>query len=495
MKQDQHLADLHTRWKQVTLLESTAAVLGWDEQVMMPQQGSAWRSEQLAYLAGLVHQELIAKGLDTCLSELEQAPPADPFNRASVHQARRRQSRAIRIPRSLVEELARTTSLATACWVTARQKSQFTDFLPWLEKIIHLKRQEADAVGWTNHPYDALLDEYEPGATTAGLDQLFGKLEEPLSLLVASAIEQQASRKTGKPHGDFPLESQRALGFAAAKILGFRFDSGRLDASTHPFCSGVGPGDCRLTTRYRTDGFLESFFGVLHETGHGLYEQGMPDSSKAEPWCQAASLGIHESQSRLWENQVGRSRPFWDYFYPIASALFGSQLDDWPLERLQICFHEVRPSLIRVEADETTYNLHIILRYSLERSMIDGSLAPADLPHAWNTQFERLLRLKVPDDRQGCLQDIHWSGGGIGYFPTYTLGNMYAAQFMCAARRDIPRLDDDFRQGNFAPLLAWLRDKVHRLGRSITAEAICRQATGSILTPIPLLQYLKSLQN
>jgi carboxypeptidase Taq len=488
------LDDLHRRWKKISLLESTLGLLGWDEQVCMPTAGQAWRGEQSALVAGLIHTELGHPGLAETLDRLESSSPGDPFNQASVHEARRRQQRAMKIPTPLVEELARVCSQAQPVWANARKDSDFRQFLPFLEKIIRLKKEEAAAVGWEGHPYNALLDEYEPGMDCAQLDALFDELQKPLSTLVAQTTDQVAGTPI-QPVGRFGIEAQKLLGEAAAKALGFRFDAGRLDTSPHPFCSGIGPGDCRLTTRYQTDRFLESFFGVLHETGHGLYEQGLPEACRAEPWCQAASLGIHESQSRLWENMVGRTRAFWEYFLPIAKAIFGAELDGWSLERLTGCLHTPRRSFIRVEADETTYNLHIILRYRLEKALLDGSLSAGDLPHAWNQLFAELFGMAVPDDRQGCLQDIHWAGGGFGYFPTYTLGNLYAAQLMRAARKELGDLDSDFRQGIFARLLSWLRDKVHRVGRSKTAQEICQGATGSRLSSLPLLEHLRCLKN
>lgn len=492
MPVEQLLADLHSRWKRISLLESTLALLGWDEQVMMPPAGQAWRGEQAACLSGMIHSELTSSGLAATLDQLEANPPDDPLNQASLREARRRQSRSLKIPVTLVEELARVCSQAQPVWAKARQQSDFKLFLPLLEKIIQLKQEEAAAVGWKDHPYNALLDEYEPGMDCAQLDILFGDLQNPLTALVAQAGEKQSGIPI-QPAGNFPIPSQKLLGEAVAKALGFRFEAGRLDTSTHPFCSGIAPGDCRLTTRYQPDGFLESFFGVLHETGHGLYEQGLPEACRAEPWCQAASLGMHESQSRLWENMVGRTRSFWEHFHPIAGAIFGNSLDDWPLDRLRGSMHFVRPSFIRVEADETTYNLHIVLRYRLEKALMDGSLVARDLPGAWNDLFIELFGLRVPDDRNGCLQDIHWSGGGFGYFPTYTLGNLYAAQLMRAAKKDLGDLDSDFRQGIFARLLSWLREKVHRVGRSQTAQQICQDATGAPLSTVPLLEHLKSL--
>ena len=487
------LADMHSRWKRVALLESTLGLLGWDEQVMMPSGGQSWRGEQFAYLASLLHGELVSPGFSETLSELERSNLTEPNKLASLKEARRRQSRAVKIPVSMVEELARVCSQAQQAWALARKQSDFELFLPHFEKIIRLKREEADAVGWQGHPYNALLDEYEPGMDCLQLDILFGELQGPLSLFVSQARDLAGNKKSEQPTGDFPIELQKIFGESAARALGFRFDAGRLDTSTHPFCSGIGSGDCRITSRYQTDSFLESFFGVLHEAGHGLYEQGLPEGCRAEPWCQSASLGIHESQSRLWENLVGRSGAFWEHFYPIARAIFGSSLDCWQLERIQSCVHAVRPGFIRVEADETTYNLHIVLRYRIEKGLLDGTIPVRDLPEAWNCLFQELFGIQVPDDRNGCLQDIHWSGGGIGYFPTYTLGNLYSAQLMRAAKRDLGDLEEDFRHGNFARLLCWLREKVHRVGRTLSAQEICQRATGAPLSCEPLLKHLKAV--
>ncbi|HVK18293.1 MAG TPA: carboxypeptidase M32, partial [Fimbriiglobus sp.] len=291
---------------------------------------------------------------------------------------------------------------------------------------------------------------------------------------------------------EYPVERQKALGEVVARAIGFDFQAGRIDTTTHPFCSGIGPGDCRITTRYNPRFFNEAFFGVLHETGHALYEQNLPAEHFGTPLGVACSFGIHESQSRLWENQVGRGRPFWDHFFPRLKQTFPTSLADVSPDAFYFAINDVRPSLIRVEADEATYNLHIALRFELELALLSGDLSTADLPGAWNERFKALFGLDVPDDARGCLQDIHWSFGGIGYFPTYTLGNLYAAQFMDAAKRDIgaDALTAGFRGGDFSPLLIWLRERIHSQGRRFRAADLCRRATGSDLTPAPFLAYL-----
>jgi carboxypeptidase Taq len=287
------------------------------------------------------------------------------------------------------------------------------------------------------------------------------------------------------------VDRQEVFGQAAAAAIGFDFDAGRLDVTTHPFCSGMGPGDCRITTRYNLRHFNDAFFGILHEAGHGIYEQGLDPEQFGTPLGSAVSLGIHESQSRMWENFVGRGRPFWEHFFPRARQVFHEALRDVALDDFVFAVNDVQPSFIRVEADEATYNMHIILRFELEQALIAGDLQPADVPGAWNEKFQQSFGLTPPTDALGCLQDVHWSSGGIGYFPTYTLGNMYAAQFMDQARRDLGDLDADFRHGDFGRLKGWLNERVHRPGQRYRAGELCRRVTGQPLSPKPLLNYLR----
>jgi carboxypeptidase Taq len=376
-------------------------------------------------------------------------------------------------------------------WQEARRDNDFAAFRPWLEKIVALKRQEAEAVGYQTVPYDALLDEYEPGARTEEITRVFAALRAALVPLVGAITASGRKPRRDLLEREFPVERQKVFGQAAAAAVGFDFDAGRLDVTTHPFCSGIGPGDCRLATRYNQHHFNEGFFGILHEAGHGIYEQGLDPAHSGTPMGTAASLGIHESQSRLWENQVGRGRPFWLHFFPRARQVFldalrGVSLDDW-----LFAINDVRPSFIRVEADEATYNVHIILRFELEQALVKGDLAPADVPGAWDEKFAASFGMTPPTPAQGCLQDIHWSFGGLGYFPTYTLGNLYAAQLMEQARRDLGDLDADFRLGEFGRLKAWLNEKVHRPGQCYRPAELCRRVTGRPLSHEPLLAYLR----
>ncbi len=487
-------AELIRRTRETSLLRSCADVLAWDEQTYMPLAGAPLRGDQMALLARLAHEQATSPVVSTLLAQLETSElvqTADSVEAANIREIRRSFDRAVKVPKALVEELARVCVAAQQTWRQARKESKFPVFQPALEKIVALKREEAQAVGKAGAvPYDALLDEYEPGATTADITRVFAQLRRELVPLVAAIA---ASGKTPRREvlcREFPVDRQRFFAESAAAAIGFDFHAGRLDVTTHPFCSGFGPGDCRITTRYNAHAFNEAFFGVLHEAGHGLYEQGLDPSHFGTPSGSYASLGIHESQSRLWENQVGRGGPFWDHFFPRARQVFPS-LRDVSREDFIWAINDVQPSFIRVEADEATYNMHIILRFELEQALIAGDLKPADVPGAWNEKFEANFGLKVPDDARGCLQDVHWSGGGIGYFPTYTLGNLFAAQFMEQARRDLSGLEDDFRRGEFGRLKGWLNEKVHRPGRRYTPGQLCQRVTGRGLEHAPLVSYLR----
>lgn len=480
--------------REAALLGSCSNVLGWDEQTFMPEGGAQFRSEQLGLIAGLTHERATSPRIGELLGELEAAGDLgdpDGDRAVNVREARRSYNRATKLPRRLVEELSRTTTLAQQAWVKARGDSEFSVFLPWLEKMIGLKREEAQYIGFgSGVAYDALLDDYEPGATTADIAKVFAPLRDELVKLVA-AIHHSSKR----PNIDiltrhYPKTPQMVLSEGASRSIGFDFDRGRIDASAHPFCSGFGPGDCRLTTRYNDHHFPSAFFGVLHESGHGIYDQGLPIESFGLGIGQAVSLGIHESQSRMWENFVGRSAAFWTYMYPTAQLAFPQALGQVGFDDFHFAINDVRPSFIRVEADEVTYNLHIMLRFELEQLLVSGELKPADVPGVWNEKFSQYFGLNVPNDAQGCLQDIHWSGGLLGYFPTYALGNMYAAQFFNAAQRDLGDLDEQFAKGQFQPLKAWLNEKIHRHGKRYPARRLVEVVTGESLSHVPLVEHL-----
>jgi carboxypeptidase Taq len=492
---EQAYTELLRRTRETALLGSCANVLGWDERTYMPREGSAHRAEQMALLARMAHESATAPEVGELLTHLESSSycrDADSIPAANLREIRRTHDRAVKLPKELVEELARVTTRAQQVWQEARQANDFARFRPWLEKIISLKRQEAQAIGYKQVAYDALLDEYEPGATTDQITNAFAALRADLIPLVGAILDAGLAPRRDILEREYPLEQQKLFGEQVAAAIGFDFNAGRLDVTTHPFCTGIGPGDCRITTRYDPRHFNDAFFGILHEAGHGIYDQGLDPAHFGAPAGQAASLGIHESQSRLWENQVGRGRPFWEHFFPIAQRLFPAALGDILLDDFLFAVNEVRPSFIRVGADEATYNMHIILRFELEQALISGDLQPGDVPGAWNERFQKSFSLTPAGDADGCLQDIHWSMGGIGYFPTYTLGNLYAAQFMDQARQDLGYLDADFRRGEFGRLKAWLNEKVHRPGHRYMAKELCQRVTGAPLSHKPLITYLRA---
>lgn len=480
--------------REIGLLSSVGALLHWDEQTQMPPNGAGHRAEQVSLLAKLVHGRLtsprVGELLDGATAAGSKELDADPA--VNIREARRTYDRACKLPPALVEELARTGVLAQHAWAAARRNNNYRAFRPWLEKTIHLKQQEADCVGYASgNRYDALLDEYEPGETAENVQRTFESLRGPLVELVRRITESARKAPLEILQRTYPAAAQERFARRAAASVGFDFAAGRLDTSTHPFCTGLGPGDTRMTTRYDENYFGDAFFGVLHETGHALYEQGLPAPHFGTSLGEAASLGIHESQSRLWENFVGRSRSFWQHFLPTARAEFpgalsGASDDDW-----YFAINDVRPSPIRTEADEATYNLHIMLRFELEQAMLNGDADVADLPAVWNEKMRDYLGITPPDDAQGVLQDIHWSSGAIGYFPTYTLGNLYAAQFFEQARKDLGDLDTMFAAGEFAPLLGWLRKNVHAHGKRYLPRELVYRVTGNHLGSEPLLKHLQ----
>jgi carboxypeptidase Taq len=471
--------------RETALLTSIQGLLEWDEQTKMPPAAGEYRAEQVAYMAGEIHKCETAPQVGEWLTQLADSPlAADPHgdSGAVIRELRREYDRKTRLPQALVEELSRTAILGQQTWVRARKADDFKQFRPILEKTLDLKRQEAAALGYKATPYDALLEDYEPGATTAEVVEVLGKLRDALTPLVEAIVGSGRRPDDAVLKCDFPVAAQEAFGQEAAKAIGFDFDAGRLDVTAHPFCGGAGPRDVRLTTRYNPRDFADGFFSIIHETGHGLYEQGLPAEHFGLPTGEAASLGVHESQSRMWENQVGRSRGFWEHFLPRAKGAFAPALDGASLDGFYAAINDVRPSLIRVDADEVTYNLHILIRFELERAMIEGDLAAGDLPGAWREKYERYLGVSSPTDADGCLQDVHWSAGLFGYFPTYTLGNLYAGQFFVKASEELGEQEPGFRRGEFQPLLSWLREKIHRHGRRYSASQLAVRVTGRALS-------------
>ncbi len=482
------------RTRETALLESAASILNWDQEVMMPPGGVEHRARELQLLARLAHERRTAPQLGDLLAQAteEVGTDGDPLCRANLRELRRRYERACRVPADLVAALAETTSLAQHHWAAARAASDFAAFEPWLTKVVALVRAKASCLRAADdaEDYDALLEEYEPSLRSAHLEPLFA----PLLPRIRALLERHRTeppRAAALDGKRFDVARQQTFVRAIATALGFDFTRGRLDLSTHPFCGGSHRGDVRITTRYAEDDLLDGLGSTIHEVGHGIYEQGLPAEHIGTPLGEAVSLGIHESQSRLYENQVGRGRAFWRFATPLLREHFGAAADGLDADTMFAAANRVRAGFIRVDADEVTYNLHVMVRCRIERDLIAGRLAVADVPAAWNAQYRDVLGLDVPDDRRGCLQDVHWSCGLIGYFATYTLGNLYAAQLFEAAGRAIGDLDAQFARGEFTPLREWLNANVHAHGQRHRAAELCERATGAPLSPEPFLRYLE----
>jgi len=481
---------LMERVKDIGRLNSIAQLLDWDQEVCMPKNGVAARAQQAALIAGLAHEQLVS---DSTRELLDRAPvgEADPIAATNVRETRRSFDRASKVPTELVKEIARVSSLAKDSWVQARRQSEFAIFAPRLEQMVGLKKQQAECIGFTTEAYDALLDEYEPGATAAQIDVLFDELGAATASLLKRIGQAPRQPDASILTRHYPQQRQAELSRALAESMGFDFDSGRDDVSVHPFCTTIGGcGDVRITTRYQEDFFPCAIFGTMHESGHGLYEQGMRAEHCFTPMAEAISLGIHESQSRLWENMVGRSRAFWECHYKRTQDVFSAALADVSLDAFYGAINAVAPSMIRVEADEVTYNLHIVARFRIERDLLAGKIGVSDIPTVWNDTMAPLLGINPANDAEGCLQDIHWSMGALGYFPTYALGNLYAAQFFEQARKDLPDLFEHIRNGKHQPLRAWLRENIHVHGRRYGADELVRRVTGKPLSVKPFMDYI-----
>jgi len=488
-------------------LSSVAHLLGWDQETYMPPGGTAARAEQSSLLAGLLHERETSPRLGELIAACEEdkGVQADADAAANVREMRRDYDKATKLPAELVKELANVGSRSQDAWKAARKASDFKAFEPWLEKMVALTRKKAEClfsdggVPSGGELYDALLDEYEPDARASEIEAVFTPLQDRLSGLVAELLDSGTAPDESPRRVHVAEAAQREFGLKVIEQMGFDLKTGRLDVTTHPFCEGLAPGDTRLTTRYDEGYFMGSLYGTMHEAGHGVYEQGLPkvgsDGEPSEvygtPLAESRSLGIHESQSRGFENQVGRSRAFWSWAKTIADVYFGDAFKKFSAEEVFKSANVVERSFIRVEADEATYNLHVMLRFGIERAIVSGDLAIGDIPGEWNDRFERLLGVKVPDDARGCLQDVHWSFGLMGYFPTYTLGHLYAAQFFEKVREQTPDLDDRIARGDIRCVLDWMREHVHKHGRRWTASELCEKATGKALSAEPLMAYLE----
>ncbi len=479
--------------RETKILQSISALLDWDQQTGMPVAASPYRSQQSAWLAERIHQRQTATQMGQWLNELADTDlAADPFgvSGSTIRVLKHEFDKKSRLPSGLVRDQAVAHSLGQQIWVTARRENDFNRFAPQLEKIVRLKREEAQATATGDCLYDALLDDYEPGARTDDVITVLDDLKRELIPLVDAVTRDNPGDRAEVLRRHYPASAQREFARQVSAAAGFDYQRGRLDTAAHPFCTEMGPDDVRLTTRFNENWFSGAFFGTLHETGHGLYEQGLPAEHYGLPPGTCCSLGIHESQSRLWENLVGRSRGFWEHFLPLAACSFPAALGGTTVDEFYTAVNQIQPSLIRVEADEMTYNLHIVIRVELEIALLNDELQVADLPGAWNERYQKYLG-RVPDRvADGVLQDIHWSAGLFGYFSTYTLGNIFASQLFEAAGRALGDLENQFARGEFAPLLNWLRQHVHAAGACCPSGELMQRAAGSPLDLQPLVTHL-----
>jgi carboxypeptidase Taq len=473
---------LAARLGELSDLRHAGQVLAWDQQVMMPAAGGPARGEALGTIRRLFHEMLVDPELGTLLQAAEQAAPLIVRTVRRDHEVERR------VPGELTAEMSRAGSDGYAAWLAAREADDYALFEPALRRNIELARRYAQCFPEAQHPYDALLDRYEPGTTTAQVTELFVRLREGLVPLISQIAMQPA--RPALP-GDFPIAAQREIGLEMIQAMGFDPVGWRLDDAVHPFAAAPSAKDVRVTSRF-DDRSLTGLFALLHEVGHGLYEHGVDEELARTTLDTGVSLGVHESQSRLWENLVGRSPAFWTHWLPRLRDRFPLSLRDVTLEDFIRAINTVRPTLIRVEADEVTYSLHVILRFELELGLIDGTLDAADLPAAWAAKMKQFLGVDVPDDLHGVLQDIHWSEGIIGYFPTYAIGNVLAAQLWKVARAEMAQLDDEIARGELGTLRVWLRERIHRHGRLYTPPELIERAVGGPLDPAPMLEHLRT---
>ena len=501
MKTLKTVADLTTRLLEIQRINSSASLLSWDQETYMPAGGGEARAEQISTLQGIAHQKLVSSEIEGLLAawinpetgEIRDSPGEawDEPSRSLLREVWRDYSRAKKLPSDFVVTLSRECSLAQQVWAEAKENQSFSQFLPNLRTVLSLKREEAAYLGYRDSPYDALLDEYEPGSTIKELRPLFAQIKGRLVPLLKKIQESSVQIDDMMLFHTFDQARQLEFGRMVLIAMGYDFERGRLDLSAHPFTTSFHPTDVRVTTRVHEHDLQSCLFSCIHEGGHGLYDQGLDPRYFGTPLGDSVSLGIHESQSRMWENCVGRSRPFWRFFYPMLQQTFHHQLRSLDGEQFYAAINRVKPSLIRVEADELTYNLHIMLRFEIEQDLIEGKTRPEDLPGIWNRKMEEYLGIVPSNDAEGVLQDVHWSFGAFGYFPTYTIGNLYSVQFYEQAKLEIPHLEDEIAAGQLMVLQRWLGQKIHRWGRMFTPDHLSRRVTGKSLDPEPFLSYVE----
>lgn len=488
------IQELSTRLQQISDLGNSLAVLGWDQEVMMPEGGTRPRARQLSTLARIRHEMATSEELGDLIEaagkEVEGAS-YDSDEAALIRSAKHDYEQDMKLPVEFVAKAAQLTSEAQAIWAKARATNDFKSFEPTLEKLFEMARQQADFLGYTDHPYDALINQYERGMTTAEVARIFNAHKPDLIELIAAIGEVEDRVSDAVLRREYDIDKQRQFGLWVIEKFGFDFTRGRQDISTHPFCTSFSRNDVRITTRFYKDFLNPSLFGMMHEAGHGMYEQGVAESLDGTPLGGGTSLGVHESQSRMWENVVGRSKGFWSWAYPQLRQTFAGVLDDTDVDSFYKAINTVKRQFIRVEADELTYNLHIMLRFELECDLLSGAVKVSELPQVWNDRFEQFFGIRPPTDTLGVLQDVHWSAGLIGYFPTYALGNLLSMQYYNTALAQHPALPDEIAAGKFDTLLTWLNTNIHQHGRKYTSAELTQRVTGGQIDPAPYVAYLQ----
>ena len=480
------------RLEETSRLGGIMGILHWDQEVIMPTGAADSRAKQMGVLAGIIHEKSTDPAIGELLDNLNQENSFNSFERCNIDEARRDYEMETKVPKSLVMELAELSSKGHQVWVKARSENRFADFAPVLSQLIELKKRWAEYVSPNLHAYDANIDVYERGMKTDDITPVFERLKSELIPLIREIQASDYKPDSAFLSGDFSVDKQEALGRAISEEMGFAFDRGRMDVSVHPFCGGSHPTDVRITTRYRTDNFIESLYAVIHETGHGLYEQGRMKEGRDLPASEALTMGVHESQSLFWERMIAQNRPFCKRYFPLITKTFPENFNGVSVDQFYEAVNTSQPSFIRVEADEVTYPMHVILRYEIEKGLFDGSIEVKTLPELWNSKMKEYLGVEPPTDTLGVLQDTHWSGGAFGYFPSYTLGAIYASQFYQTLIDEKPDLDKEIESGNLATIREWLNQKIHQKGRLLSVPELIKEVTGDNLNPTVFLNYLKT---
>lgn len=477
-----------TKMQKIADVKYASAVLQWDQETYLPVKGGDFRGRQIATLSELAHESFTDEKFGALLQELVSKGYLSNTEKKNVELSLEDYKKSTKLPSAFVRQMSEAVNKSFHAWIEARKKNSFEIFQEPLDAIIQLKRQEADLLGYEKHPYDAMMNDYDKGLTVSTVDELFANLR-PQLLTLLNDIESkpQVDDQFLKQH--FDKDKQWQFGMKLLTKIHFDFEAGRQDVSEHPFTTNFNSKDVRLTTRIDENDFTNMTWSCLHEGGHGLYEQGLPEDEYGLPLGEYCSISIHESQSRLWENCVGRGKSFWQYNYPLLNTYFPKQFENISPDQFHKAINKVQPSLIRTEADELTYHFHVMIRYELEKKLVEGSLHAADIPSFWNEHYKKYLGVEVPGDKQGCLQDVHWSHGSFGYFATYSIGSLYAAQLYAAIKKSNPLLENEIQKGNNSNVLTWLRQHIHKYGRYYSSGELCRQATGELLNSQYFIDY------